>query len=358
MEFVFEDVNEALPVLWHALWNGAKTGDSDIIVRDSRNGPVREFRDPVIIKYRYPRQRVLLSKVRDANPFFHLFEAIWMLAGRNDVQFVGKFARRMYDFSDDGGTLYGAYGWRWKHHLPTIINNLRTDPNGRRNYIPLFEPNDVAYKGKDMPCNVGVAFYVRNGCLDMSVFNRSNDLIYGALGANYVHFGFLQEYLAALTGYEVGTYTQISSCLHLYTEFDITKKMAPHMRDHTPTQDYASECVKPSKYPILNTRYEAGWQEDAKYFLETYTYGATYEMKERWWNDEFFQHVAAPMFKTWHLFNVNRVFTAVDATSIMSSYEAARTAADQIQAADWRYAAIQWMNLVLERRHAKAEAKA
>lgn len=339
MEFTFEDVNEALPVLWSYLIDKDQVG-RDIIARDSRNGPVHEFKDPVLIKYRYPRQRVLLSKARDANPFFHLFEAIWMLAGRNDVQFVGRFAKRMYDFSDDGGTLYGAYGNRWKPFIPTILHNLRTDPNGRRNYMPLFMEEDVFYKGKDMPCNVGVAFYVRDGWLDMTVFNRSNDLIWGALGANYVHFGFLQEYIAMLTGYGVGTYSQISSCLHLYTEFDITKKMAPHMLNHTPIQDYASECVKPG-YHIINARHEGGWQADAVYFLDTYTYSGHCTDDNRWWNDEFFQYVAAPMFKTWYLFHNNGPSAALEA-------------AENIRADDWRYAAIQWMNLVTERRRVKA----
>jgi hypothetical protein len=40
---------------------------------------------PVVTCYSAPTQRVLFSPMRDANPFFHLMEALWMLAGRDDV---------------------------------------------------------------------------------------------------------------------------------------------------------------------------------------------------------------------------------------------------------------------------------
>jgi hypothetical protein len=52
--------------------------------------------------------------------------------------------------------------------------------------------------------------------LDMTVINRSNDMLLGALGANYVHFSFLQEYVALAAGFAVGRYNQISNNLHLY----------------------------------------------------------------------------------------------------------------------------------------------
>jgi hypothetical protein len=56
------------------------------------------------------------------------------------------------------------------------------------------------------------------GRLDMVVFNRSNDVVWGAYGANAVHFSFLLEYLARWIGCEVGTYSQISVNFHGYTK--------------------------------------------------------------------------------------------------------------------------------------------
>jgi hypothetical protein len=52
----------------------------------------------------------------------------------------------------------------------------------------------------------------------MTVFNRSNDLIFGCCGANAVHFAILQEYVASMLGIKIGVYYQISTNLHMYKE--------------------------------------------------------------------------------------------------------------------------------------------
>ena len=62
---------------------------------DTRNGTALEFDSPVLIHYTHPKERVIFYQERDANPFFHLMEALWMLAGRRDVKFVDKFNGRI-----------------------------------------------------------------------------------------------------------------------------------------------------------------------------------------------------------------------------------------------------------------------
>jgi hypothetical protein len=52
--------------------------------------------------------------------------------------------------------------------------------------------------------------------LDLTVCCRSNDAIWGAHGANAVHFSVLQEYLAARIGVGVGTMYQWSNNYHAY----------------------------------------------------------------------------------------------------------------------------------------------
>src|SRR4051812_24359480 len=79
-----------------------------------RGSPTLEYPEPVITHYARPLERVLFSPDRDANPFFHFFEALWMLAGRDDVEFLAALLPRMQEFSDDGVRLAGAYGYRWK----------------------------------------------------------------------------------------------------------------------------------------------------------------------------------------------------------------------------------------------------
>ena len=52
--------------------------------------------------------------------------------------------------------------------------------------------------------------------LDLTVCCRSNDVVWGAYGANAVHFSFLQEYLAGRMGVGVGTMYQLSNNFHGY----------------------------------------------------------------------------------------------------------------------------------------------
>jgi hypothetical protein len=53
----------------------------------------------------------------------------------------------------------------------------------------------------------------------MTVCCRSNDAIWGAHGANAVHFSVLLEYLAARIGLQVGTLVQVSNNYHAYEAF-------------------------------------------------------------------------------------------------------------------------------------------
>jgi len=218
MEFVVQDVNEALAkVLPWMLEHGVR--------EPSRNGSVLAAPEPVMTTYLHPTRRVVLSATRNANPFFHFMEALWMLAGRNDVAFVAQFVKRMKEFSDDGVVFNGAYGYRWRRmfgvdQLAHIVLRLRENPADRRIVLSMWDGHhdfDVAPFSKDVPCNTHAYFDVRGGKLNMTVCNRSNDIIWGAYGANVVHFSILQEYLAAAIGVPVGVYRQFSNNFHIYT---------------------------------------------------------------------------------------------------------------------------------------------
>ena len=191
----------------------------------SRNGPVLVAPGPVITAYEAPQERVLFSALRDANPFFHLYECLWMLAGRNDAASVARYAKTMASFADDG-TLAGSYGYRWRRHfgfdqLQAIVDMLRKDPSTRRAVLSMFDPVTDLQHGatsKDIPCNTAVYFGGTRGVLDMTVVNRSNDIVWGAYGANAVHMSFLQEVIACAAGLPLGMYYQFSNNFHSYTD--------------------------------------------------------------------------------------------------------------------------------------------
>lgn len=191
---------------------------------DSRNGKVKVIPEPVCTVYHDPRQRMLQNYQRDANPFFHVVEAMWMLAGRNDVESVAKYAARIASFSDDGKTINGAYGYRWRDHfavdqLTFVVDMLRTDLTTRRAVLTMWDAReDLANtrSSKDVPCNTHIYFRVVDGKLDMTVCCRSNDIIWGCYGANVVHMSFLQEFVALSVGVPLGKYYQVSNNWHIY----------------------------------------------------------------------------------------------------------------------------------------------
>ena len=152
--------------------------------QDSRNGTVYKAKSPVCTVYDNPEERVMFWTERDANPFFHFMESLWMLEGRNDLAYVKRYNKRMEEYSDDGETLWGAYGYRWikhfgKNQLDLIVSELRSNPNSRRCVLQMWDASqDLGRDCKDVPCNTAIYFKVREGKLNMTVSNRSNDVIW------------------------------------------------------------------------------------------------------------------------------------------------------------------------------------
>lgn len=222
---IISDINEALPRALPMLRaNGARhTADSVANARETIEWP-----GPFITEWWKPNRNVLFDPIRDANPFFHYLEAMWILAGRNDVAFLEHILPRMREFSDDGGTFHGAYGHRLRHwggydfagdQIEQAITILRDKPNSRQVVLSIWDPaRDLGTRTKDMPCNDMIMLSLRNGRLNMTVNNRSNDVVLGCYGANAVQFSMLFMYLAARIGCAVGTYYQVSNSFHVYTD--------------------------------------------------------------------------------------------------------------------------------------------
>lgn len=215
-----QNVNDALYTLAEKIHFNELTE-----IKNSRNGKVKAFIGPVTTLYRFPRRRVLRSPMRDANPFFHLFESLWMLGGRKDVAFPANYAKQIREYSDDGFSLHGAYGYRWFEHfkvnqIERVINELRADMNTRRAVVsmwdPYIDPDVAAVGGKDVPCNTQIFFSFKHGALDMTVINRSNDMVWGAYGANAVHMSMLHEYVCIGAVMPMGVYYQVSNDAHVY----------------------------------------------------------------------------------------------------------------------------------------------
>lgn len=318
---------------------GLKFLDQEAVLRDSRNGPVYTFPFPVTTRYRNPKERVIFFKERDANPFFHFMESLWMLAGRRDVEWISQFSSNISNYSDDGVTFHGAYGYRWRNwfkaaegdlqygnfvvdQLETIAALLRQNPEDRRIVLQMWDASaDLGMNGKDFPCNLMATFRINPyGKLDMTVFNRSNDMIWGAYGANAVHFSVLQEVMAYWVGVEVGEYWQVSTNFHAYKSVLEKHRGFKNLIHGIEIDPY--EVGEVSPYPIVNTSIE-DWFRDLTMFIE--------EGPVIGFTDPFFKKVAVPMLQSWWAWK--------DPENREKSLNFAR----QIAAEDWRKACVEWL---------------
>lgn len=204
------------------------------IEQPSRNGPVLRAKVPVTTVWGPELDCISTDPLRDANPFLHFCEAMWMLSGANDVKTVSRLAINMMNYSDDGETLHGAYGHRWRKYfrndqISAIITELKRDPTSRRCVLQMWDGHRDFHVGvaggRDIPCNTSIYFDLLDGVLNMTVSNRSNDAIWGAYGANVVHMSILHQYVAHQLGAQIGTYYQVSNNLHIYLDNPVTKRV-------------------------------------------------------------------------------------------------------------------------------------
>lgn len=345
--FEAEDVNQALQFgLEHLLHSGVE--------ESSRNGPVLVAPGPVCTVYINPRARVLFSPTRDANPFFHFFEALWMLAGDNDIEFPSYFNSTYGQYSDDGHTMWDAYGWRWRRffgwdQLDAIVEELKSNPTSRRCVLSMWnsEPRQsrigwqgamhpsgasreddfwiATHGGKAVPCNTQAYFDLRGGRLNMTVTNRSNDAIWGCYGANAVHFSFLLEYMAMKIGVPVGKYYQFSNNLHVYTDKFSAEKM----------NEVIGEC-ETAPTPDLGPAIEPGFDEDLKVFMTwarlviRSTAQEPYALNVPELKTTFLQTVAVPMFLCWTYRKWKDAYSS-------------NVCLDGVDAPDWQLACREWV---------------
>lgn len=301
---------------------------------NSRNGKVLSIPSPLFLTIDKPLQRVLFDPTRNCNPFFHVMETIWMLAGENHVGFPSKFNRTYVNYAEDDGIVHGAYGKRWRDHFPeksTGKNStmdqiklacalLKNDPESRQVVLSMWDPSeDLGATVRDRPCNTHIYFRARDNALDMTICNRSNDLIWGMLGANVVHFSYLHELIAFGAGMDIGKYQVFTNNCHVYTERDDVQR---YMRGPVRVDPYGRDgidylAILQEGETVKNLLKDC--EEFVAYAGPT---GALY--RTNWIN-----HVVVPMIQAW---NARRDGRNDDSFMFI----------DRIQATDWRLACRQW----------------
>ena len=115
------------------------------------------------------------------------------------------------------------YGNANINQIQNVINLLKSTWYTSKGIITIWDPY-VDADSDHPPCTCLVQFYIRNKKLNMTSYFRSNDAWLCSHG-DMIALTNLQKEIADEINIEVGTYTHIACCYHIY-EYDISAALA------------------------------------------------------------------------------------------------------------------------------------
>lgn len=170
----------------------------------------------------YLADAVVCSPARKLNYQFMAAEALWILSGSNELSPLTRFIKRFTQYSDDGKTLFGAYGPHVVKQFNYVLDTLIEDRATRRATLTIWRQNPPTTK--DYPCTIAMTFSIRDDQLHQHVYMRSSD---AWLGIPYDLFSFSCIGLKLACSYNMqnrankinpGTLTISMTSSHLYVK--------------------------------------------------------------------------------------------------------------------------------------------
>lgn len=219
--------------------------------------------DPLSCLYQNP--------VRSSQFKYIAAELLWYFMGRNDVEYIAKFAKFWEFIQNEDGTVNSSYGhllfanpnehgftqYRW------AFESLIKDKDSRQAVLHFNLPVHQREGNKDFVCTMYGIFQIRDNKLNFTISMRSNDVILG-LPTDIAFFATLQSQMLfhlvthggdKFKDLELGTYTHIANSFHVYERhFDLVERMM--LEEFTPLsipqvrEELVSTEGKPS--PLFN----------------------------------------------------------------------------------------------------------
>tara|TARA_B100000902_G_scaffold102144_1_gene104575 strand:- start:27965 stop:28819 length:855 start_codon:yes stop_codon:yes gene_type:complete len=179
-----------------------------------------------------PTDLLIAYPDRKFNPDYAITEWLWYLSQHKSTENIGKMAKIWDMIKDENGECESNYGeylipsgqWSW------VINELINDPDSRRATIAINQPYHKGKNVNDIPCTQYIQFFIRNGRLDMGVYMRSNDVIYGFCNDIFTFSLFHQLMCNDLKSLgldvELGEYHHHAGSMHIYERhYDMANKI-------------------------------------------------------------------------------------------------------------------------------------
>ncbi|MGD8782639.1 MAG: thymidylate synthase [Ignavibacteria bacterium] len=222
--------------------------------RETRGYTCWELPEPFYFKIIDPTARWITIPERKWNLTLPYAESLWLASGRNDLDFVKQYVKKLAEFSDDGRFIRGGYGPRFRFFRGTITdykNKLplknfdildkvaqvdqfsfieecfKLERNTRRAIMNVGDPPKDSFDAdgklketKDFPCTRLLHFMKDSSeeKLNLTVYMRSNDFLWGASAVNIFNNTLIQEYFAQILDLEIGVYYHFANNFHYYED--------------------------------------------------------------------------------------------------------------------------------------------
>jgi len=242
------------------------------VKRKTRGKLCIELPEPFMFKITNPTKRLVTITERKWNPILPFAESLWLATGKNDLEFIGHYLKNMKNFSDDGEFLRGGYGPRLRKYnginddykirnpydidiaklnksevdqFSFICKSFEKDKFTRQAIINIGDPPKDCFDKegnikitKDFPCTRLLHFQKQPKAnkLNLTVYMRSNDLVWGASAVNIFNFTFMLEYFSQILGLEIGEYYHIANNFHYYEEFEDVVQSISQVKNITESQ--------------------------------------------------------------------------------------------------------------------------
>ncbi|RXF11127.1 thymidylate synthase [Enterococcus faecalis] len=152
-------------------------------------------------------------------------ELLWYLRGEGDVEYLHKHGVTIWDeWADDEGNLGPVYGVQMRSwigskgqvydQLAEFEDRLINEPESRRHIISLWAVHELSEMALP-PCPVLMQGNVRDGKLNLSVYQRSADIFLG-LPFDIMAFSIFTHIMAERVGLEAGEVTYTIGSAHIY----------------------------------------------------------------------------------------------------------------------------------------------
>lgn len=145
-------------------------------------------------------------------------ELQWFISGSTNVNDLPKRTQKWWTpWADVNGDLGPTYGHQYKTQLDELINGIKTNPDSRRHVITMWNGYDA--KNCNLPPCHGtvIQFYIREGQLDLSTYQRSVDCAIG-LPVNIASYALLLHMVAHECNLEPGIMYYTLGDTHIYLD--------------------------------------------------------------------------------------------------------------------------------------------